>query len=264
MTRYALIHLDDGVLLRALAALVARDRITTAELLAHIAEVDTRKLYLPAGYSSMHLYCVHELHLSEDSAFKRIHAARTAREFPAIFPAVADGRLHLSAVILLAPHLNEDTVDTLLSAAERRSKAEIEQLLAQRFPRPDVAAQVEELAPGPVVEHAPGRVEARAQQDSNPVESPAGPRPKVAPLAPQRFALQLTMNQALHDKLRYAQQLLSHRIPAGDLAAVLERALDALIPALEQRKPVRRQRVVLDALDQDVHRAAATNPDAPD
>ena len=62
------------------------------------------------------------------------------------------------------------------------------------------------------------------------------PRPKLAPLSPQRFALQLTIGQPLHDQLRYAQELLSHQVPSGDLAAVLERALDALIPQLEQRK----------------------------
>ena len=57
----------------------------------------------PAGYPSMHAYCVHELRMSEDVASKRIHAARAARNFPAIFAAVADGRLHLSGVCLLAP-----------------------------------------------------------------------------------------------------------------------------------------------------------------
>ena len=58
----------------------------------------------------------------------------------------------------------------------------------------------------------------------------------MAPLSPRRYALQLTMSQELHDKLRYAEQLLSHQIPAGDVAAVLERALDALISRLEKQK----------------------------
>jgi hypothetical protein len=58
----------------------------------------------------------------------------------------------------------------------------------------------------------------------------------VTPLAPQRFALQLTMRQELHDKLRYAQALLGYAVPSGEVAEVLERALDALIPQLEQRK----------------------------
>ncbi len=58
MRNYSLTHVSDGELLRSLASLVARDRLTTAEVLAHIAEVDARKLYLPAAYPSMFAYCV--------------------------------------------------------------------------------------------------------------------------------------------------------------------------------------------------------------
>jgi hypothetical protein len=79
MNPYALSHLADPVLLHDLAALVARDRTTTAALLAHLAEVDERRLYLPAAHPSMFSYCVHVLRLSEDAAFKRIRAARVAR-----------------------------------------------------------------------------------------------------------------------------------------------------------------------------------------
>ena len=88
MSSYSLSHLSDQTLLSDLAALVARDRATTAALLAHIAEVDARRLYLPAAYPSLYAYCVGELGLCEQVAFKRIRAARTARQFPAIFPAV--------------------------------------------------------------------------------------------------------------------------------------------------------------------------------
>jgi 5-methylcytosine-specific restriction endonuclease McrA len=41
--------------------------------------------------------------------------------------------------------------------------------------------------------------------------------------------VQLTASQQLHDKLRQAQDLLRHELPGGDLAQVLERALDVLI-----------------------------------
>src|SRR5260221_13084558 len=59
---------------------------------------------------------------------------------------------------------------------------------------------------------------------------------RVAPLGPRRFALQVTIEQSTHDKLRYAQQLLGHQVPTGDIAKVLDRALDALISRLEKRK----------------------------
>src|SRR5258706_150440 len=123
MSRFSLSHLSDPILLRSLAALVAQDRSITAVLLAHIAEVDARKLYLPAAYPSMFSYCVGELRLSEDAAFKRIQAARAARQFPVIFDALADGRLHLSAVGLLAPHLTRETANELLAAAAHKTKA---------------------------------------------------------------------------------------------------------------------------------------------
>jgi 5-methylcytosine-specific restriction endonuclease McrA len=45
----------------------------------------------------------------------------------------------------------------------------------------------------------------------------------------------VTIGEETHDKLRYAQSLLGHAVPSGDLAGVLDRALDALIPKLEQR-----------------------------
>src|SRR3989475_9097334 len=147
MPSYSLSHVSDRDLLRNLACLVAQDRNTVAELLAHIAEVDARRLYQPAGFPSMFLYCVHELHLSEESAFKRIRAARTARQFPAIFDALAEGRLHLSAVLMLAPYLTPQNADELLAAATHKTRAEIEPLLAQRFPRPDLPARVQVISP---------------------------------------------------------------------------------------------------------------------
>jgi hypothetical protein len=67
----------------------------------------------------------------------------------------------------------------------------------------------------------------------------------VAPLAPQRFALQITIGQSTHDKLRYAQQLLSHQVASSDVAEVLDRALDALIGQLEKRKTVWNDRLAV-------------------
>jgi len=115
-----LTHLPDDVLLRDLATLIARERTTTAALLAHLAEVEHRRLYAPRGYTSMFEYCVRELHLSEDAACNRLDAARKAREFPALLAAIADGRLHLSAVRLLSPHLTACNVDSLIAAATHR------------------------------------------------------------------------------------------------------------------------------------------------
>ena len=235
MTIYSLSHLSDGTLLQNFATHLATHRTSTATLIAYLAEADVRKLYRPAGYPSMFAYCVGEFGMSEDEAYKRIGAARVAREFPAIFPALADGRLNLTGVVRLKPHLTSENADELLDGAAGKSKSEIEAWLAGRFPGSEMLPMVQalpaaappastQLVPEPVEPSAPGRSEA------------AGPRSKVAPIAAQRFALQLTMSQSTHDKLRHAQALLSHQIPDGDIAQVLDRVLDLAIAQLEKRK----------------------------
>jgi len=174
VSTYALSHLSDPELVRALHTLVTQDRTTTASLLAHLAEVDERRLYAPAGYPSMFAYCLGALRFSEDATSKRIQAARTARRFPAIFPAVADGRLHLSAVVMLAPCLTEANAADLLAAAAGKTKAEIELLLAERFPQSELLALVQPLAATALRdgEHAPGHV---ATQGSYAGELSPGP-----------------------------------------------------------------------------------------
>jgi hypothetical protein len=133
---FSLSHLADDRLRSDLAALVARDRATTAELLAHLAEFEARKLYLPAAYSSLYDYCLGELHMSEDMACKRIRVARVAREHPALLEAIAQGRLHLSGAVELAPHLSPENVEELLALATHKTRAEIERLVAQRAETP--------------------------------------------------------------------------------------------------------------------------------
>src|ERR1043166_8752539 len=135
MRAYRLDHLGDRELLATLATLVAQDRSTTAALLAHIAEVGARRLFAPAGYSSMLAYCVEKLHLSEDAASKRIQVARKARELPVLFAALESGLLHLTGARLLAPHLTPENVSELVAEATHKSKSEIELLVAQRFPQ---------------------------------------------------------------------------------------------------------------------------------
>jgi len=234
MLSYSHSHLADHVLLRTLTAVVTQDRVTTAELLALIAEVDRRGLFRSEGYPSMFRYCVGRLGMSEDMAYKRIQAARKAREIPAIFSAIADGRLHLTAVVLLRPYLTPTNGAELLAEASGKSKAEVELLIAGRFPREDVPTTltpipsvvpvhvaemfgVESPAPTAPAEPPQGRlanvVEQLVPEPVVPEKSvpiavsmvPPAPQRRVAPLSPGRFELKLTISQELHDKLKRAE-----------------------------------------------------------
>ena len=66
---------------------------------------------------------------------------------------------------------------------------------------------------------------------------PAVIRPAaVTPLSPDRYKIQLTIGGDTLDKLRLAKDMLSHAVPSGDDAAVLDRALSALLVELAKKK----------------------------
>src|SRR5258705_6191572 len=163
MRAYQVSRLSNAEVERELAERVTQGWNDTAVVLALIAEVDERRLYVPAGYPSMFAYCVEKLHFSEDAAYKRIRVGRLCRQFPALFEKVARGELHLAALCLLAPHLTAQNAEELMAVATHRRKSEIEELVARRFSRPEPPTTLRpiamtQLAPGRVEEHAPNPV----------------------------------------------------------------------------------------------------------
>ena len=241
--------LSDAALVSGLDEVLRRDRATTVELLVYLGEVDARKLYLPAGYSSMYSYCIRRLKMSQQTSYKRIRIARLARKFQPILRAIAAGDVHLSALVMLAPHLTPENTAQLLLATAGKTEPEIEKVLAEYFPRPDLAPRIDAMATPqptpteqiPEMELSPRRVEKFTDTPVATSERPTlapvpAPPSRISALAPQRFGIQFTFEQGAHDKLQCAQQLLGHQVSAGDLAGLFERALDALIIQLEHRK----------------------------
>lgn len=76
----SLTWLSDEELLARVKHLVRREREVAAVVIAHLAEVDERRLYLPEGSSSMFTYGTEVLCFSESAAQVRIQAALTRRQ----------------------------------------------------------------------------------------------------------------------------------------------------------------------------------------
>src|SRR5690242_14882226 len=108
MHPHSLSHLSDAAVETGLRASLRGERVATNVALVHIAEFDSRQLYRQAGYPSMYVYCVEELHLSEGSALRRIRAARATSRFPQLFAMLEDSRLHLCGLAVLARHLTAE------------------------------------------------------------------------------------------------------------------------------------------------------------
>jgi hypothetical protein len=65
---------------------------------------------------------------------------------------------------------------------------------------------------------------------------PTRHRPVIEPLSSETFRIQFTATRSVRDKLRQAQDLLAHSVAPGDLNAVFEHALDAIIDKLKKRR----------------------------
>jgi hypothetical protein len=147
----------------------------------------------------------------------------------------------------------------------------VQEIVARLAPRPDVATTVRRLpvrdltTPAPT-EPAPPDERRREERPSEErlsapsasdttllsaalprsssvpraeVAAPRGssvPPAEFAPLSPDRYKLQLTIGGATLEKLRLAQDMLGHALPSADCAAVLDRALTALLADLAKKK----------------------------
>jgi len=230
-------RLSDDALRAGLKELANQDRTCTVRLLIHIAEFQARRLYREAAYKSMNEYCVGELRMSSDMAYKRCRVARCARRWPSIYVGIAEGSLSVTGLTMLSKHMTEANGTDLLTAAEGKTNDEIAALIAERFPRPDLPFLIQPLSPAPVfvtsTEAMPGM---NCQELAAPPIPTATPRPPITPIAPERFVMRITVGGSLKEKLEHAKHLLGHRAPNTSEEEVLERALDALIGLLEKRK----------------------------
>ena len=212
------------------------ERQTTAALVGLLAELDARELYFAEGYASLFAFCTQALHLSEQAAYARIEAARTVRQFPLVLTLLEEGAVTLTTVGLLRPHLTEDNHEGVLGAARHKSKRAVEQLIVAMHPQPDIPSSVRVL---PVVRPASRATMLEGPQPAVATRA-AAPRPArapvVAPLAPTRYLVRITVSEDTYRKLERAKQLLRHQIPDGDPAVIFDRALTALVAQAEKTK----------------------------
>ena len=230
-----LTELSDEALVSQVAALCLEGHRLTARLVVHLIEVEERRLDLKAACTSMFDFCVRRLGMSEGAAFRRINAARLVKRFPGLLARLASGDLHLSTLVLLRPHLmHVDAAQAaeLAAATAGKTQREVEELLARRAPRPDVPSSIVGL---PRVPGAQVELEPRGEQAVVTL-APTMTAARIEPLSASRFKVQLTASTVLRDKLERARDLMSHANPSGDLAVVIERALDLLLGKLDKER----------------------------
>src|SRR5437868_2287026 len=225
----ALTSLGNEELLAATRQILRRGCVVEADLLVHLAEIEERELHLEMACSSMFTFCVTRLGFSEDAAYNRTIVAQAGRKFPAIIEALRSGEVHLTGLRLLVRHLTAENHREILARAAGKSKREIEELVAGLAPKPPVPSGMRKRpsrAPSQTTQLALASAPASARR----VERP------IAPLSEDAYKVQFTASRGLRDKLRQAQDLLRHRVPSGDLACIVDLAVDLLIEKVKKER----------------------------
>src|SRR5438552_12881647 len=175
--------LSDPDLLVRIGVLAGREREASAELVAHLAVLDARPaLFAAEGHGSLFTYCTEVLRLSEDATCNRIQAARACRDFPAILEALASGAMSLTSVRILRPHLTPESHAAVLARASGRSRREIEALIAELAPRPDVPSSVRKLPTAtPAPRLMPAATAPASRVEAATLLSPEPPPPVSSP-----------------------------------------------------------------------------------
>jgi len=265
--QYRLVDLGSAELLAGLSELVRQGNVLSARVLAHLVELEERMLHLELGLSSLFSYCVEALGMSEGSAGRRVTAARVCRRFPEAFERVACGELHLCALCALAPHLKPENSAELFEACRGKTRRQVEVLVAVRFPRPDVREQIRRLpvhAQAPVEATKPVEAEKQtslptraADEPASPALAPEGTRiprnpvllvaggsgsdvrrraRELEPLSAARFGVHFTADTELRELIERARALASHRLPNGDLAALMKLMAACFVREEEKRR----------------------------
>ena len=223
-------HLSDEALLAVVTATCSEERHVIARQVLYLAEVEDRRLELTGAYSSMFDFCTRGLGMSDGIAFRRLNAARLSRKHPTLIGALERGDVHLCGLALLKDVITDENFDEVLAEATGKSMRQLGEIVARR----KAALQGSGSLPVVLAQAAAANVtpSATAPSASEPVTHVPSPAPAPEP----RCRIHLDATAALQAKLDRARDLMSHRVPDRDLAAVVERGIDLLIAQLEKER----------------------------
>ena len=237
-----LAELPSPVLTERLYELRKQERALLVELLAYLAEVDRRKLYLELGFSSLFAFLTDHLGYTRSAAFRRSTAARLLARYPIVAEYLADGRLVLTTLVELREAFEVAPLQVVLDRAAGRTEDQVRELVAALRPRPepiDLLRRLPTTTPPPVPP-TPSSAGPALTADPPPISPPPPPapaaRPRIEPIAQDRHVLRVTVSSDFVTDLEAVRAALSHQIPDRDLEKVLHECLRRTLRDSQRRR----------------------------
>jgi hypothetical protein len=132
------------------------------------------------------------------------------QRLPAVIDALHSGKVHLTGLRLLAPHLTPENHRNVLAEATGKSKNEIEEIVARLAPQPPVPTSI--------------RTVSRKHHG------------RVKPLSPELLHVEFTAPRSFLKLLRQGQALVRHQIKDGDIASVVQLAMREMVAKRMKKK----------------------------
>lgn len=202
-------HLNDETLLKDLKTFVKQERALLTQVLHHLLELDSRKLYSSLGYSSLYEYACKELKYSADQAYRRIQAMRLLREIPELNQKIDSGALSLSNISQAQRYFNEAKANN--NGLKPQAKLMVLKALENKSVR-EAQVQILELSP-----HKPLPPETKKQ------------------ITPTHTQVNFLMSKDLEAKLEEVRSLLGPNAFCS-MSELIQRMADLSVEKLKEKK----------------------------
>ncbi len=212
---------SDCNLIADLKVLVTQERGVLTQILKYLKEVETRKLYLAMGYSSLFAFLIGEINYSESAAQRRIEAMRLMRDVPELEAKIENGEISLTVASQVGTFIRQEGHKRKIQKTEPITRDEKLNLLEclQGSSSRECEKKLAEIAPETCI-----------------------PKEKTRPITDEKTLIQLTVGKDLMNKIQKLKGLLSHQNETGSLEGLLDRLADIALEKLDpERREARRQ-----------------------
>lgn len=229
-------NLDNQTILKNVNQLISCERSCTAKLIAHLAEIDRRSLYLELGFKSLFEYCQKELMLDESQCWLRIQVARKCQAFPKLLEELMHGRISMTVCGRIAPHLTPENCMTMILETAGMTRSQVEEYLVKIKPRDVKKTSLRKAVSSKAVESTV-LFQPRESGTKETVMKPVEKRAHIEAANEDRYNLSLSITKDMKEKLDRLAEVLGK----DSVKACAEELLDfALEAALDKRDPRRK------------------------
>ncbi|MBI4040762.1 MAG: HNH endonuclease, partial [Deltaproteobacteria bacterium] len=217
------------------------------------------------AYASLFTYVVQKYHYSEGAAYRRIEAAKVYSKFPEVIEAIGSGKINLTTLSLISPHLKEENASLWIHMISGKSKREVEDLLRDQALKTEsrrdsirrlpvaLSAHLDSnsgqkgLGPleranpfltAPTLESKGASLSCAGPIDSTEIKMPSLTLNFAGEVTPQKeVKISFVADETVANKIERAKEILRHLFPKARLEDIFNQALEDL---LEKRDPERK------------------------